>query len=141
MIDYLWLKNKDSAAGLLVSFAAVPVSYATGFFIRPDSGLDIAGINIRYVFVLSERDIMPVPPPVAPVEVDVIGVNMSLGSSTESRGGSRRAATPYPFTIQMTESIAANRKSQSLIPRRAIYCDWVTNSLGGDAGSDSPIYY
>jgi hypothetical protein len=140
MIDYLWLKNKDDMAGAVVNFDHVPLSLADGVYLRPDGGLDIAGINIRYVFVQSAAHLGP-PPPMFNPDVDIIGVNMSLGSLDESRGGSARAATPYPFFIQLTESVAARRRSQSLIPRRDLYCDWITNSMGGDAGSDSPIYY
>jgi hypothetical protein len=140
MIDYLWLKNKDAVVGVVVNFNRVPLSLTDGFFIRPSSGLDIAGINIRYVYLQSAAHFSP-PPYTNTPDVDIIGVNMVLGSLDESRGGSARAATLYPFFIQKTESVAARRRSQSLIPRRSVYCDWITNSMGGDAGSGPPGSY
>jgi len=139
MIDYLWMSNKDIKNALLVSFTAIPVSTADTYYIRPNGGLDVGGLNIRYVYLRSEADFIA--PPAPDMEVDLIGVNMVLGSLDESRGGSARAATPYPFSIQSTESIANRRRSQSLIPRRGLYCDWITNSMGGDAGKDSPQSY
>jgi len=140
-IDQLWLANIDDDWGIVVSFTAIPLSERDGYFVRKNGGLDIAGINIRYVFV-QNLAYLQVPPrvPVRP-DVHLIGVNMNPGSPAESLGGSRRAAITYPWSIQRTESLASNRRAQSLLPRRSIYSDWITNSMGGDAGRDSPLYY
>lgn len=91
---------------------------------------------------LSRKYMIDLTPKVNPVEVDLAGVQTRLASLDSTRGGPVRANNPYPFMIQLSEPLKEHRKIDSIaIPQRGIYCDWITNSMGGDAGNDSPIYY
>jgi len=91
---------------------------------------------------LSRKYSVALTPVVSPVEVDVGGVQTRLDSLESTRGGAVRANNPYPFMIQLSEPLNSRRKMDTIpIPQRGIYCDWITNSMGGDAGDDSPINY
>jgi hypothetical protein len=131
-IDYLIIKNKDPLVGIWIGFSlAIPI---TGFAVPKEGGFDMGGLNIRYVGILPQVN--------APVEVDFAGVQTRLDSLSSTRGGPIRANNPYPFMIQLSEPLNSQRKMDTIpIPQRGIYCDWITNSMGGDGGNDSPIYY
>jgi hypothetical protein len=133
-IDYLIVKNKDPLVGIWIGFLGIPTPPVDAFAVPKDGGFDMGGLNIRYVGILPQVN--------ASVEVDFAGVQTRLASLDSTRGGPVRANNPYPFMIQLSEPLKAHRKNDSIvIPQRGVYCDWITNSMGGDAGNDSPIYY
>lgn len=91
---------------------------------------------------LSRKYALALTPAVGAIEVDLGGVQTRLNSLDSTRGGAVRANNPYPFMIQLSEPLNALRKMDTIaIPQRGLYCDWITNSMGGDAGDDSPVYY
>lgn len=91
---------------------------------------------------LSRKYAIDLTPALSPVEVDLGCVPTRLLSLDSTKGGPLRACNPYPFMIQLSEPFNARRKIDTIpIPQRGIYCDWITNSMGGDGGNDSPIYY
>jgi hypothetical protein len=136
-LDYVIVKNKSDDSGLLIGFGKIPTQ-ADGYEIRPNnSGFDMGGLNVQAVGIVPTN-----PAPAAPVEVDVIGVETRLLSLDSTKGGSVRATNTYPFTIQLSEPRTARRKMDTIpVPQKGIYCDWISNSMGGDGGNDSPEYY
>lgn len=93
-------------------------------------------------YYLSRKYNVPLTPAAGPVQVDLGCVKTRLLSLDSTRGGPVRANNPYPFMIQLSEPYNARRKIDTIpIPQRGLYCDWITNSMGGDGGNDSPIYY
>ncbi len=134
IIDYLIVKNKDPLVGIWIGFLGIPTPPVDAFAVPKDGGFDMGGLSIRRVGILPQVN--------APVEVDFLGVQTRLSSLYSTRGGAVRANNPYPFMIQLSEPLKAMRKMDTIpMPQRGVYSDWITNSMGGDGGNDSPIYY